>query len=357
MTRQEENPWLHRFAWVTTAATLGLIGLGGLVTSHGVGMAVPDWPTTYGYNMFLFPVSQWVGGIFYEHTHRLYASFIGLLTTVLAVWLWVRESRRWLRWTGVVAFASVVMQGVLGGLRVTLYKDGLGIVHATLAQLFFLLVGAIALFTSRWWIGGRTLIEPAQSGKGVHRWVYLASGLILLQLTLGASMRHAGLAIPDFPLAYGRLWPKTDEASLALANQRREEVQDLKPILASHIHLHMAHRIGALCVVAAVVTAAWKVLRRCGRGSAGGRVARGWVFLVLSQGLLGAATVWFGKAADVATSHVVVGALCFGTGAWLGLALHRSEYVARCGRHRFEPRAAGLVVPLAVIGTNAEGRV
>src|SRR5579872_3547204 len=151
MSRSVDNPWLNRFAILTAVATLVLVGIGGLVTSHGAGMAVPDWPTTYGYNMFLFPFSNWVGGIFYEHSHRLVASAVGFLTAILAIWLLVRESRAWLRWLGVAAFFAVVLQGVLGGLRVVLYKDEIGIFHAALAQLFFVLVCAIALFTSRWW--------------------------------------------------------------------------------------------------------------------------------------------------------------------------------------------------------------
>ena len=117
MLERRFNPWLYRFAVLTALATLALLGIGGLVTSHGVGMAVPDWPNTYGYNMFLFPPSKWVGGIFYEHSHRLVASGVGLLTTILAVWLWLAEPRRWLRWLGVSAFFAVVLQGVLGGLR------------------------------------------------------------------------------------------------------------------------------------------------------------------------------------------------------------------------------------------------
>ncbi len=197
------NSCLHRFAVLTAIATLGLVGIGGLVTSHGAGMAVPDWPNTYGYNLFFFPFSQWVGGIFYEHTHRLVASGVGLLTVVLALWLYGRSARpcmrwgglmlllaagatvaaaphrwtdalvlgltglvslgaswlwprceaspRWLRRLGLAAFFAVVLQGVLGGLRVVLFKDALGIFHATLAQLFFVLTCAIALFTSRWW--------------------------------------------------------------------------------------------------------------------------------------------------------------------------------------------------------------
>src|SRR6266481_4123952 len=103
MTRVLANLWLHRFAMLTALATLGLVCLGGVVTSKGVGMSVPDWPTTYGYNMFFFPFSKWVGGIFYEHTHRLLASAVGFLTILLAVWLWWKEERRWLRWLGVAA--------------------------------------------------------------------------------------------------------------------------------------------------------------------------------------------------------------------------------------------------------------
>src|SRR6478752_7122020 len=108
MKRCAQNPWLHRFAVFTAAATLVLICVGGIVTSKGVGLAVPDWPNTFGYNMFLFPISKWVGGVFYEHTHRLLASAVGFLTTILAVWLWLKEDRRWLRWLGVLAWLAVV---------------------------------------------------------------------------------------------------------------------------------------------------------------------------------------------------------------------------------------------------------
>src|SRR3954466_4754260 len=108
------NRWLNRYAWVTVAATLFLICSGGMVTSKGVGLAVPDWPTTFGYNMFVFPVSRWIGGIFFEHIHRLIASVVGLLTIVLAVWLWRSETRRWLRMLGLVAVGAVLLQGILG---------------------------------------------------------------------------------------------------------------------------------------------------------------------------------------------------------------------------------------------------
>src|SRR5204863_3869717 len=151
MPSATSNTWLNRFAWLTCVTTLLLICSGGMVTSKGVGLAVPDWPTTFGYNMFLFPVSKWIGGIFFEHIHRLIASAVGILTIILTVWLWWGQSRRWLRNLGFVALALVILQGVLGGLRVTLLKDEIGIFHACLAQMFFGLLIFIALATSRLW--------------------------------------------------------------------------------------------------------------------------------------------------------------------------------------------------------------
>src|ERR1051326_2102599 len=195
--------FLHWFAVLTALAALVLIAMGGVVTSHGAGMAVPDWPNTNGYNMFLFPVSKWVGGILYEHSHRLVASFVGVLVVGLTRWLGGRSSRLPLAlvglaemlaggvflgmggdwkgagyflpgiagvvllaaavWTrnepavrplpllGWIAFVAVQLQGLLGGLRVVLLKDEIGIFHATLAQLFFVLLCVIGLLTTRWW--------------------------------------------------------------------------------------------------------------------------------------------------------------------------------------------------------------
>lgn len=316
MSRTTEHVWLTRFAWVTAATTLGLIGLGGLVTSKGAGMAVPDWPTTYGYNMFLFPVHLWTGGIFYEHTHRLVASGVGLLTTILAVWLWLRESRPALRWLGILAFFLVVLQGVLGGLRVTLYKDEIGIFHATLGQLFFLLVTAIAFFTSG--VGERCVrsVQEAGVSRRLGLLIGVATALILTQLLLGASMRHqhAGLAVPDFPLAYGKLWPPTDAAFLDAVNRQRLGVNDYKPVTASHVLLHMSHRIGAILTVLVVTAAAWLARREQGGAGFLARWTRLWLVLIALQATLGAVTVWTNKAADVATLHVLAGALSLAVG-------------------------------------------
>ncbi len=154
--QKKYNPALFWFAVANAVATFLLIGLGGLVTSHEAGMSVPDWPTTYGYNMFLFPVDKWVGGIFYEHSHRLLASLVGLLTTILAVWLWLKDPRKWMVWLGIAAFLLVIAQGILGGLRVRWQLDWLGVPHGAVAQTFLALTAAIALFASRWWWNSET---------------------------------------------------------------------------------------------------------------------------------------------------------------------------------------------------------
>ena len=426
------NPRLSGFALLTAVATLGLLAAGGLVTSHGAGMAVPDWPNTYGYNMFFFPLSKWVGGVFYEHTHRLLASLVGLLTSVLALWLygerarpWMRNlgllvlaaalgalitwpgrwsdalvlvltgtalagssfvwprcapSPRWLRRLGLAAFLAVVLQGVLGGMRVVLFQDQIGIFHATLAQLFFALVCALALFTSRWWqdtstaprlAGGPFPLTPAlcprergRSGpalelshtagfvdrqatippfpegegrgegeqdagnaadaheqlrvraRGLSLLVLATTLLILVQLILGAWMRHqhAGLAIPDFPLAYGKLWPDMDAASVALYNQHRLEMVSLNPITSFQIGLQMAHRIVAALILAAVGACACQTWRQLGAKSVLGKLGLVWLGLVLTQALLGATTIWSDKAADIATAHVLGGALSLALG-------------------------------------------
>jgi heme a synthase len=309
MSRTTENKWLTAFAVLTTICTLFLIAVGGLVTSHGVGMAVPDWPTTYGYNMFFFPFEKWTGGIFYEHSHRLVASGVGFLTMILAGWLWWKEDRRWMRWLGVVALLAVIAQGVMGGLRVTLYKNEIGIFHATFAQLFLLLVAAISLFLSPFWRG-----LPSGKAETFHPWfgkfVLGSTLLIIAQLSLGATMRHqhAGLAVPDFPLAHGKFYPPTDAAFIEKYNQSRLDGRDYEPVTATQIHLHMAHRITALLILVAVGVC-WGLSRRqAGAHHTIGPLAAIWFGVILAQAALGAWTVLSNKAADIATAHVVLGA-------------------------------------------------
>jgi heme a synthase len=321
------NPWLFRFAVLTAFTTFLLIGLGGLVTSHGAGMSVPDWPNTYGYNMFAFPISKWVGGIFYEHTHRLLAFAVGLLTTILAVWLWLKDSRKWMHWLGVAAFLGVVAQGVLGGLRVTLHMDSLGVFHATVAQLFFILVCAMALFTSRFWIGLTTGSKNFFVSRGLRTLVVATTILIFLQLVIAATMRHqhAGLAISDFPLAYGKIWPDTSADAVASYNAHRISVTEEAPVIAFQIELQMAHRVVALAIFIMVAVCAWQAWRRLGGKDSLTKFAIFWLVLIFVQIALGAATIWTNKAADVATAHVMIGALSLVTGAlWCIIGFGRS---------------------------------
>jgi cytochrome c oxidase assembly protein subunit 15 len=314
------SPWLFRFSVLTAFVTFLLIGLGGLVTSHDAGMSVPDWPTSYGYNMFALPIKFWKGGALFEHTHRLLASAVGFLTTILAVWLWLKDSRRWMHWLGVAAFLGVVAQGILGGLRVRLHMDDLGIFHGAIAQAFFVLVCAIALFTSRTW---NELAErrPFVVPRGLRSHVLFVTILIFVQLVIGATMRHqhAGLAIPDFPTAYGKFWPDTSAAAVAGYNEHRVEINGENPLTAFQIVLQMVHRFTALLILAGVASAVWLARKRLGGSDPLTKAALFWLALILVQIALGAATIWTNKAADVATAHVMVGALSLVTGVlwWL----------------------------------------
>src|SRR6058998_2334548 len=285
------SSWLHRFAVLTAIATLLLICSGGMVTSKGVGLAVPDWPTTFGYNMFLFPASKWIGGIFFEHTHRLIASAVGFLTIILALWLWRREDREWVRNLGLIAVASVVLQGVLGGLRVTMLKDEIGIFHACIAQAFLGLLIVIALVTSKFW---RTLSNAVVDPKNIGSITTLAIAITLaiyVQLALGATMRHQhrDLAILDFPTANGAWIPDTSATALAKINAWRDG-QGFSDVTAFQIWLQIAHRFLALLIAIAVVAICLRV-----RGDAQGvtalkRLSVFWVALVACQITLGAWT-------------------------------------------------------------------
>jgi len=320
MVDHSHNRWLHRFAFFTAISTLFLIFSGGMVTSKGVGLAVPDWPTTFGYNMFLFPVSRWVGGIFFEHTHRLIASTVGILTIVLSIWLWRGQPRRWLRNLGFVALALVILQGVLGGLRVTLLKDEIGIFHACLAQLFFGLLVVITLATSRLWQQISFGSISAGPARTLARFAIVTTLVIYLQLALGATMRHQhrDLAILDFPLAYGQVIPAVTTAKLAEINNWRNG-QALSEVTAFQIWLQMAHRFLALIIATGVVVSLFCARSSHLRGTPLVRWAEIWILLLVSQITLGAWVIWSNKAADIATAHVAIGAIMLAFGVAISM--------------------------------------
>ena len=184
---------MHRFAVFTAFATLLLIVAGALVTSRDAGLSVPDWPLSYGQVM-----PEMIGGIFYEHGHRMIASFVGFLTIILAVWIWRVDPRRWVRNLGWAALGAVIAQGLLGGLTVLfLLPTAVSVSHACLAQLFFSTTVALALVTSRAWReqGERPALEPSASRPTLQLLCIATNFAIFAQLLMGAAFRHKGIGI------------------------------------------------------------------------------------------------------------------------------------------------------------------
>ena len=266
---------------------------------------MPDWPTSYGWNMFTFPPSKWVGGILYEHGHRLIASTVGFLTIVLAVWIWMREPRRWVKWTAIAALATVIAQGILGGLTVLLFLPAaISTGHAGLAEIFFGLTISIALFTSPKWIGEQNASLPDRT---LRMLATTTTALIYIQILVGATMRHtgAGLAIPDFPLMFGHVIPPRWDARIAV---------------------HFAHRVGALIVAASVLATWTSIWRSRSMRSAVGTPTMLLATLVVVQIALGALTVVTGRNVLINSLHVVCGALVFATSLVVTLRTWRAAF-------------------------------
>ncbi len=309
---------LHRFAVLTAAATFCLIIAGGLVTSTDSGLAVPDWPLSYGQLM-----PPMVGGIFYEHGHRMVATFVGILTTVLMIWLWRGDDRHWVKVLGTITLLAVIVQGVLGGITVLyLLPTWVSVSHATLAQSFFSLSIVLAIITSRSYRLCIPVEEP--QAKKTHMIALVTTGAVLVQLILGALIRHtgSGLAIPDFPLSYTHWLPPMNSVEMSSLNEYRLTYYDLPPVELYQIWIHFTHRIMALLVSGLVLANVWHVLKyhpeREMRESA---IIQGTLLLV--QVLLGALTVWTGKGVQVSTAHVAVGALLLGTSVALSVYSYR----------------------------------
>ena len=293
---------LHWYCRLLVAATLLLVAAGGMVTSTNSGLSVPDWPTTYGYSMFSFPLDKMVGGIFYEHGHRLIATTVGLLTIGLVVWQWRVEPRAWVRRLGVIALIAVIVQGLLGGLTVIyLLPAAVSIGHASLAQIFFCLTVVIALVTSRSW--RVPAVAPMDDRSARRRLVALAIA-IYAQILLGATMRHsgAGLAIPDFPLAFGRVLPLSWTPAIAI---------------------HFAHRTGALAVtLLALANARYLFTSHRGRRELT-RPLSLLLAAIATQVTLGALVVLTRKDELINTLHVATGAIVLGTAVLLAVRAYR----------------------------------
>lgn len=310
------QPGLAWFAAIGSAWVFVLVTLGAFTTSIGAGMAFPDWPLSNG----SVNPHGWLVNIamFAEHSHRLSGTMMGLITIALAVWLWRREPRAWLRQLGWAALAIVIIQGALGGTRVLLdpvhvpgFQMTLGqmlrIPHGILAQLYICVLIAIAASLSRGWI------ERAQPvGCPVRRAGTLCVGLLVVQLTIAATMRHnhAGLAIPTFPLS-------TADGALLPAGWDYRVV------------LNFAHRSMALVLTVALLWYAGKVWTDRGSSLLLRSLASVMVGLLGLQVMLGAYVIWSQRQAEITTGHVVVGALLLATTFGLNWLAHRDVIEGR----------------------------
>jgi heme a synthase len=299
---------LHRFSQFVVACTVILILAGSLVTSHDAGLSVPDWPTSYGWNMFTFPPSMWVANIVYEHGHRLIATTVGFLTIVLALWLWIAAGPpRWLRWLGVAALGAVIAQGLLGGFTVLFFlPPAVSTAHASLAEGFLCFTVAIALFVSPSWNANRDVLDDVK----LRRLATSTTILIYAQILIGATMRHtsAGLAIPDFPLMFGHIVPDHWDGRIAV---------------------HFSHRVAALVVILGIAaTGAYTLSHHRDRGEMV-RPALLLVGLVGIQVTLGALTVLSRRDPWINSFHVVCGAMLLTTSLVLTLRTWRSRFPER----------------------------
>jgi cytochrome c oxidase assembly protein subunit 15 len=223
------NNFVHRFSVFVVLWTILLLIAGALVTSNDAALSVPDWPLSYG---TLTP--PMVGGIVYEHSHRLIAAGLGIFTLALAVVLWVADERRWLRWFGVIAVLGVIVQAILGGqVVIRLLHYWLPVIHACFAQIVFAAVLSIAVFTSRWWMSERPQLEDRGS-PSIHTVALLNAGVIFLQVFLGAAFRHQEMPI----------WPHIAGALAVLAMViwtavvLRKRFSDSRELSRSRILLH-----------------------------------------------------------------------------------------------------------------------
>ena len=283
---------LHRYAIMLAAATFLLVIAGGLVTSTGSGLAVPDWPLSFGQ---VFPDMQ--GGVLFEHGHRLIAATVGLLTIGLVLLARRLDATPLVRRLSWLALGTVITQGVLGGTTVLLrLPDAISVAHAGLAQIFFAMTVVIAGVTAPSFAAATDAPAPR---PGVRTLTAVTAAAVYVQILLGAIVRHtgAGLAIPDYPLSFGRLVPAFSSVLVLWA---------------------FLHRWFAL-VPAALI--AWTAARLARRDGTPVLVRPAAVLLALLglQLFLGAVAIWTRRAVIPTTAHVATGALLFATSVMLAV--------------------------------------
>ncbi|MCB9757799.1 MAG: COX15/CtaA family protein [Candidatus Omnitrophica bacterium] len=248
MTELTKKTILRRLAKLTCVSTLFLIFAGGLVTSTGSGLSVPDWPLSYG---MVFP--PMVGGVFYEHGHRMIATVVGFLMLSLAILIGLFEKRSWVRNLAYIALGAVIIQGILGGITVKFFLPlWVSVCHGILAQTFLIMTVVLAYSFSR------ERENRAHETFDTHckfLWSSLTlTYFIFIQLIIGAIMRHShsGLAIPDFPTMGGEWWPRFDQTMLNVINEARFNL-NLEPATMGQVVVHFLHRVGAGILIIALV--------------------------------------------------------------------------------------------------------
>jgi cytochrome c oxidase assembly protein subunit 15 len=341
------RPWLHWLALFLVVCTFALVTMGGHVTSIEAGLAVPDWPGTFGHFMLIAPLDTWLYAqdTFAEHSHRLIGMLVGIIAIVMAVGLFrLKGQPPVVRYLGLILLILVIIQGCLGGFRVTEQSQFLAFLHGILGQLVLALTVVIAAVTGpRWLEAYRQKRRPFAAKLAVVVMV-----LIVGQLALGSAVRHsnAALAIPDFPTNYGQWMPPMDQASIDAAVEKYKASGEAPARFAIfgdykawQVHLHFTHRLGALVVSAFTL---WLVLRVWRRFNGERRViipATLLGVLLIFQVVFGVMTVWTGEWASVATAHQTCGAALLATATWLMLRLHRLPVPAE--KKKLAPIAAG----------------
>lgn len=352
--------------------TFLLVTWGGVVTTKDVGLAIPDAPNTNGHNMFFAPYSVWSApGAFIEHTHRLLGSFVGMLAIVLCWMLIATQKRRmWLSGFGVALLAAIIFQGLMGIWRVTQINEYWGIAHGVTGQLVLCMTVLVAAATSQWWLGQpatnddrtRTTVD-ANALRRARRLGTALFFVILVQLTLGATIRHtgAGLAIPDFPTNYGGLVPPFTQAGIDAAIA--EQVPYDHPIAETgatytQIQHHFSHRVWAIVVVGVFLwcmTAVARVARDEKRIMRPGLII---MALLVVQIALGASVIWLERQEHVTSSHQAIGAIILAMSFLMMARLYRMSHGLKVvGGQKIssatQPSTSDAALPAAMQGVGA----
>ena len=309
--------WVRRLSKLLVISTLLLIFAGALVKSHEVGLSVPDWPTSYGYQMFSFPLTDMIGGIFYEHGHRLIATVVGLMTLILAFTIYYTDHRLWLKKTAFFALGLVIIQGLFGGLTVLLFlPTPVSVIHAILAQTFLMVTILISYGLSK--ERANRMLNESTDYKVLRFPTYLVTSLVYIQLIIGALMRHtqSGLAIPDFPLSGGYIIPTFNQEMLNTIQSMQFE-SGLPFVTLSQIIIHYFHRIGALAVSISIGWLTWNIIQSRISNERIYRLAGFLITLLIIQITLGAFTIWSVKEPFITSIHVVNGAVILGVSTLL----------------------------------------